>query len=399
MRKIFTLAFIMSMFIIGNAQIRSGKRLYWNPQVPSATYNVNGLSGPSSGGNYKFTDSTQWYYQSGASYVMLSTESLTNRVILSTDTLVINNHNLSVNVTVTLPANVKYLILGDPDLNSGSTLEIASGKTLTFSNTSSAFSVSANGYFTLHRAKDAVSPTVLKLGNTIKAINNSIGGPIFSSGSQMSGVPNLGVTAYALNSTVANSLTPLAGFTQLGTLPVVLMSFDAVKYNSGVSLKWSTQQEFNTQVFHVERSSNGLVYTKIGSVLASGNSTVTSEYSFNDPTPVTGIVYYRIKIYDLDGKMGLTTVKAVRGTTSSVKVGIYPNPAATHANVLVNAAPNNPFTIAVYNQQGMLVGSQAPNTGNATQVDLSRYTSGQYIIEVRFADGSRQTEKLMVVKN
>jgi hypothetical protein len=63
------------------------------------------------------------------------------------------------------------------------------------------------------------------------------------------------------------------------------------------------------------------------------------------------------------------------------------------------AEPNNPFTVAVYNQQGMLVGSQAPNTGNAIQVDLSRYTSGQYMIEVRFADGTRQTEKLMVVKN
>ena len=250
----------------------------------------------------------------------------------------------------------------------------------------------------MHRAKDAVSPTVLKLGNTIKAINTSIGGPVFSNGSQMSGVPGLGVTAYALNSTVASNLTPLAGFTQLGTLPVVLMSFDAVKSSNGVAIKWSTQQEFNTQVFHIERSTNGLVYTKIGSVLASGTSTVTNNYSFNDPTPVNGIVYYRVRIYDLDGKMGLTTVKALRGSVSGVKVGVYPNPALSFTNIVTNNSSANPFTVSVYNQQGMLVGSQAPNTGNAIQIDLSRYNSGQYMIEVRFADGSRQTEKLMVVK-
>jgi hypothetical protein len=101
---------------------------------------------------------------------------------------------------------------------------------------------------------------------------------------------------------------------------------------------------------------------------------------------------------DLDGKQGLTSVKAVRASQSSAKVGIYPNPAVTHANIITNASSESPVFIAVYNPQGMMVHSQSNKGGNSFTLDLGRYTAGQYLVEVKFADGSRQTERLFVNK-
>jgi hypothetical protein len=395
-----------------NAQTRTGRKLFWRPNSPSASHTISAASGPTAGTNYRFTDSTQWFYLSGpTTYTAISAfagagATTADRNILETDTLVINGHRLDISVTMTIPAKVKNIILAAPQTGTGTqTLALQNGVTLTFANTASTMGVNATGVLRLRTASNATTPTRLFLGTVLKATNTSTTVDQSQNGSQLSGTSTLalasriGVTARATQATVASAATPFAGFSNFGSLPIVLMSFDAVKQSSGVSIRWSTQQEFNTQEFYVERSSNGSDYSRIGIVAAAGNATTVSTYSYTDPTPVSGIVYYRIRVIDLDGKEGITSVKALRASNSSVKIGIYPNPAVTHANVLVNAEPNNPFTVAVYNQQGMLVGSQAPNTGNAIQVDLSRYTSGQYMIEVRFADGTRQTEKLMVVKN
>jgi hypothetical protein len=412
MRKIFTLTAFMAVAISMNAQTRTGRKLYWKPTTASNSFTISAASGLTTGANYRFTDSTQWFYLSGpTTYTAISAFTGTGATtadmnILETDTLVINGHRLDINATMTIPTKVKHIILGNPQTGTGTqTLALQNGVTLTFANTASALGVNATGVLRLRTATNATTPTRLFLGTVLKATNTSTTVDQSQTGAQLSGTSTLalasriGVTARASQATVATAATPFAGFSTFGSLPIVLMAFDAVKQATGVSIRWSTQQEFNTQDFYVERSTNGADYSRIGIVAAAGNSTTVSTYSYTDATPVTGIVYYRIRVIDLDGKEGITSIKALRASSSSVKVGIYPNPATTHANVLVNAEPNNPFTVAVYNQQGMLVGSQAPNSGNAVQLDLSRYTSGQYMVEVRFADGSRQTEKIIVAKN
>jgi len=94
-------------------------------------------------------------------------------------------------------------------------------------------------------------------------------------------------------------------------LPINMAEFKAV-YSSGVShLSWNTSQENNSSHFEIERSTDGVNFTRLGKVNAAGNSSNKISYSFNDIHPVTGINYYRLKMVDKDGKFAYSNIVTV----------------------------------------------------------------------------------------
>ena len=93
-------------------------------------------------------------------------------------------------------------------------------------------------------------------------------------------------------------------YAPVGTvLPLDFLSFNA-KLTDGISkqvkLSWSTANEVNTKSFAIERKTSA-GFATIGSI-ASNNTAGTSNYSFTDIAPATGVNYYRIKQIDKDGK-------------------------------------------------------------------------------------------------
>src|SRR5258708_40341589 len=84
-------------------------------------------------------------------------------------------------------------------------------------------------------------------------------------------------------------------------LPVGLLSFDAEKKGASVLLTWKTAQEQKSDRFEIERSADGISYHLIGTLAASGNTSMVTSYSFTDHQPLDGINYYRLKQVDIDG--------------------------------------------------------------------------------------------------
>lgn len=71
-----------------------------------------------------------------------------------------------------------------------------------------------------------------------------------------------------------------------------------------VRLNWKTDAEVENLEFVVERSQDSVQFTAIGSVpsaAANGNSAVTLFYLFNDPAPLVGRSWYRVKQVDRQG--------------------------------------------------------------------------------------------------
>lgn len=187
------------------------------------------------------------------------------------------------------------------------------------------------------------------------------------------------------------------GFT-LGTLPVVLVSFDAVKQGNGVLISWRTQQEYNTKEFHVEKSADGRNFIPLTTLPAAGNSTVPRSYSYIDQSAQTGISYYRVRIISNDMAIGFTPVKAVRGSALS-RLGIYPNPAQNQANLIVNNPDQTPFTVNIFNSYGQLVQQRKISGGtNTVSLDLQSLQAGDYTVDILLTDGSRQMAKLLIKK-
>jgi endonuclease I len=108
------------------------------------------------------------------------------------------------------------------------------------------------------------------------------------------------------------------------TLPVELISFDAVKGNNKIELAWSTASELNCSHFEIYKSSTGNDWSRIGQVNGSGNSTELRHYLFHDQIDQSGIVYYRLKQVDLNGEFSFSEIRSVLIEENSVIIS--PNP-------------------------------------------------------------------------
>src|ERR1700751_1021249 len=85
-------------------------------------------------------------------------------------------------------------------------------------------------------------------------------------------------------------------------LPVELVSFTADCSNGHELLNWSTASETNNDYFLVERSDDGNTFYEIGRAAGHGTSSQTNNYTFTDPQPLSGTVYYRLEQIDYNGK-------------------------------------------------------------------------------------------------
>jgi hypothetical protein len=78
-----------------------------------------------------------------------------------------------------------------------------------------------------------------------------------------------------------------------------LLSFNGKLVLDKGNLSWTTSKEDKPVTFIIERSNDGTSFTPIGSVSSHNNYTATiNSYSFIDPVPVTGKVFYRLAITD-----------------------------------------------------------------------------------------------------
>ena len=184
----------------------------------------------------------------------------------------------------------------------------------------------------------------------------------------------------------------------VGVLPMVLVSFDAVKQANGVQLSWRTQQEFNTKQLRVEKSTDGRSFYSIADLMAAGTSTTPRSYSFVDYNSLSGIAYYRIRVMSADDYTGFTPVKAVRAAQAAAsRLGLFPNPARGYTNIVINNPESLSFRVNVYNRSGQLVAQRNQAAGSNTfALDVNQLPDGDYTVEVRMVDGSRQSSKLLI---
>ncbi len=96
-----------------------------------------------------------------------------------------------------------------------------------------------------------------------------------------------------------------------GVLPVNLTYFNAQAVSNQVELGWETAWEKNSREFIIQRSSDLKEFGDIGRVTAAGQTDGRRQYSFTDPTPLSGANYYRLRMVDKDGTYEFSKVKDV----------------------------------------------------------------------------------------
>ena|SRR6218665_374371 len=132
------------------------------------------------------------------------------------------------------------------------------------------------------------------------------------------------------NAGIAGALSSIrvyyAYYKNSGPLPIGLLSFNAEVLNSKVNLKWATATEQNNDFFTIEKSTDGVSFNEIATVDGSGNSSSTLEYSTEDPAPVDGLNYYRLKQTDFNGDFNYFHIASVDYKRGMFYSSVYPNP-------------------------------------------------------------------------
>jgi len=86
-------------------------------------------------------------------------------------------------------------------------------------------------------------------------------------------------------------------------LPVELISFNGRPDGTGNILEWSTATETDNDYFTIERSADGISWETIGTIVGTGTSNVTNNYTYTDKSPDNSIVYYRLSQTDFNGNV------------------------------------------------------------------------------------------------
>lgn len=164
------------------------------------------------------------------------------------------------------------------------------------------------------------------------------------------------------------------------TLPLTWLYVNGAWQNNAALIKWGTASESNTRHFEIEHSSNGINYSKVGTVAAAGNSSLNEHYEFLHRSTVDGKNYYRIKQIDLDGRFSYSSILSVTKTTEENKMVITPNPAQNYITLFLNK-PNRNTQLRIINQQGQILLQQNLPLGTPQQsISISTLPSGIYSV-------------------
>jgi hypothetical protein len=172
--------------------------------------------------------------------------------------------------------------------------------------------------------------------------------------------------------------------------PVNLLSFKGEKSGSSNRLLWTTASEINNSGFELQRSIDGINFSKIAFIATkavNGTNTGNLQYSYTDATPPAGIVYYRLKQIDKDGKYthsSTVTLARDRGTDLRV-LAVYPNPVTDVLNIKIETPQSKKTTLTVTDAAGRVVLQQQGSFTageNFVQLPTQQLVRGTYFIKI-----------------
>ncbi|WP_353718711.1 T9SS type A sorting domain-containing protein [Dyadobacter sp. 676] len=175
-------------------------------------------------------------------------------------------------------------------------------------------------------------------------------------------------------------------------LPVTLVSFQAHIQEGKTILNWATTEETNSDRFEIEHSTSGKAWTKVGTVLAKGESKGRVSYDFEHKQPVNGENLYRLKMIDADETFAYSAIRSVRLDVHS-ELTAYPNPVSDRLMIrnyqqIKQVVLHNAAGVKIYQSQKL----------TSEGIDVSKLQQGTYTITMTLFDGTISTHKVAVIR-
>jgi hypothetical protein len=172
---------------------------------------------------------------------------------------------------------------------------------------------------------------------------------------------------------------------ELIPLPVTGMRLAAALNNKDVKLNWKTYSEADTKEFEIERSTDGINFSKIATKAAAGSSYNQTDYGYTDPDMRVEMYYYRLKLIEHSGSFTYSNIVMVRKPAGNGKsIRIFPNPVHEQLAIEFSNAKGN-YIISLYNQAGQEVLLQKVTVDYSVQyvpVSKTHLNTGIYMMRI-----------------
>jgi hypothetical protein len=178
----------------------------------------------------------------------------------------------------------------------------------------------------------------------------------------------------------------------------------AVKTDRAVAqLKWTTSANKLASYFQVERSISNQAFAPVGKLL-NQTDLETADYTFNDNVGdfASGVVYYRLRIVDINGNVSFSKIVAASFDNSEAsKFVIAPNPVRKQAQFIFTSDHDTNLQIKIFNTSGELIltssGTARKGRWMVTIPDVQQWPTGVYIVRATLGN-EMLVQKLVVTK-
>lgn len=187
-----------------------------------------------------------------------------------------------------------------------------------------------------------------------------------------------------------------------GPLPVTYSSIKAYQQQEDIMVDWTVENEINTSKYEVEKSIDGINYSKINTTTAKGTGSNSINYKFLDQNAVDGNNFYRILSYHKTGAVEYSRVLIVKiGKSSGAGFSIYPNPVTGNSiGLSFNNMKKGVYQLRMVNTLGQTVMtkqiSHTEGNGMETLNPDSKLAAGIYQLQVTSPDKNITTIKMIV---
>jgi hypothetical protein len=168
--------------------------------------------------------------------------------------------------------------------------------------------------------------------------------------------------------------------------------------NDQNTVNWQASCSSNEAVFTIERSTDGINFNSIHTIVAS-RERCSQPFTYIDNSVASGLYYYRIRTKDVDGRITFSAIAKAVGIIKDANItGMWPNPVTNTARISISVPKKNNVSLLIIATNGSIVQSRNITLQAGTTIfnfDVSELIRGHYILKSVFENGTSQTLKFI----
>lgn len=173
--------------------------------------------------------------------------------------------------------------------------------------------------------------------------------------------------------------------------------------NRDILVEWTVQDEFNIGQYEIERSSDGIHYTKAGEVTAGAGSKTELAYHWLDVQPQPGTYFYRIRSVSKTGAVTISEPVKVRIVKSSPQLYVFPNPVTNNqVQLQLNSASAGVYQVKLMGAGGQALLQSNISHAGGTNTHIIRpaqnLAAGVYRLQVLTPDARQVVIPVVITK-